>query len=230
MNDFRLLIAIVRRDQGKAYREFLVHSGAKRVMASLCNGTASKSMLDYLGIEKTEKLMLKTMLSARTARRLQRQLIEVMGIDVPGNGISMTIPVGSIGGVSSMQYLVSGQEIEQEEVKKVSEYPYALIITIADKGNVDIIMDAARSAGARGGTVIAARGTGAEMQARFFGISIGEEKEIVYIVAKKAEKAAIMQAIMAEAGPNSEAHGVLFSLPVDSIAGLRSVAEHEEEA
>lgn len=115
-------------------------------------------------------------------------------------------------------------------MKKVSEYPYALIITIADKGNVDIIMDAARSAGARGGTVIAARGTGAEMQARFFGISIGEEKEIVYIVAKKAEKAAIMQAIMAKAGPNSEAHGVLFSLPVDSIAGLRSVAEHEEEA
>ena len=51
----------------------------------------------------------------------------------------------------------------------------------------------------------------------FFGISIGEEKEIVYIVAKKAEKAAIMQAIMAKAGPNSEAHGVLLSLPVVQV-------------
>ena len=110
----------------------------------------------------------------------------------------------------------------------MNENPYALIVTIADKGSVDTVMDAARSAGARGGTVIGARGTGKPEHAKFFGMSIGEEKEIVYIVVRKAEKSAIMEAIMAQAGPHTASHGVLFSLPVDSIVGLQSVAQDAE--
>ena len=56
-----------------------------------------------------------------------------------------------------------------------------LIIVIVNKGNTDVVMDAARSVGAGGGTVARAKGTGAEM-AKFFGVSISEEKEMVYIV------------------------------------------------
>ena len=79
-----------------------------------------------------------------------------------------------------------------------------LIITVVDKGNVDLVMDAARSAGASGGTVVKAKGTGAEM-AKFFGVSISEEKEMVYIIAPRTDRDAIMQAIMEKAGAKTEA-------------------------
>ena len=227
MSELRLMISIVRRDQGEAYLEFYREHQILTVFASLCNGTASKSMLDYLGVEKTEKVMLQSVVAAGGVRRLMRRLVERLGIDMPGNGIAISIPVSSVGGARSMNYLTAGQELTTDEVKKVSEIPYALIIAITEKGTTDMIMDAARSAGARGGTVINAKGTGADFTARFFGVSIAAEKELVYIVAKKREKGAIMQAIMDQAGMDSDAHAVVFSLPVDNIVGLRSVMEED---
>ncbi len=229
MSNLRLLIGIVRRDQGEAYIDFFRDYGILSVLANLCNGTASKSMLDYLGIEKTERVMLQCMIPAADEKRILRRLEERMGINMPGSGIAMTIPVGSIGGASSLNYLMQGQDTTKDEVKKMSETPYSLIVTIANKGNVDLIMDAARSAGAKGGTVIHARGTGTNQTSKFFGLSIAAEKEMVYIVARKSDKAAIMHAIMDQAGPNSPAAAVLFALPVDTIVGLQSVALPEEE-
>ena len=82
-------------------------------------------------------------------------------------------------------------------------------------------MDAARSAGASGGTVVKAKGTGAEL-AKFFGVSISEEKEMVYIVASRNDRDNIMKAIMEKAGNNTDAHGVVFSLPVDSVVGIKN--------
>ena len=100
------------------------------------------------------------------------------------------------------------------------ESKIVMVITVVDKGNTELVMDAARTAGASGGTVVRAKGTGAEI-AKFFGVSISEEKELVYIVARKDNRDAIMKAIMEKAGSNTKAHGVIFSLPVDSAVGLK---------
>ena len=102
----------------------------------------------------------------------------------------------------------------------VVENNISMIIAIVDKGNTELVMNAARAAGAGGGTVVRAKGTGAEM-AKFFGVSISEEKEMVYIVARKDNRDAIMKSIMEQAGSNTNAHGVIFSLPVDSVVGLK---------
>ena len=82
-------------------------------------------------------------------------------------------------------------------------------------------MDAARAAGAYGGTIIHAKGTAGEMANKFMGVTIADEKEIVYIVSKSDEKNAIMKAIMEKAGLNSKAKAICFSLPVSDTAGLR---------
>ena len=105
-----------------------------------------------------------------------------------------------------------------------SETKNVLIVTVVDKGNTDLVMEAARAAGASGGTVVKARGTGAEL-AKFFGVSISEEKEMIYIVAKRTDRDAIMRAIMEKAGSSTEAHGAIFSLPVDSVVGIKHFEE-----
>ena len=105
----------------------------------------------------------------------------------------------------------------------------SLIVAITAKGNTDTVMDAARSAGARGGTVINARGTAPGAKAKFFGLSISNEKEIEYILTHKSDKDKIMHAIMETAGMHTDAQTVLFSLPVDSMVGLRSLAPENED-
>ena len=149
-------------------------------------------------------------------------LIVEMDISSAGNGLAVVIPIDSIGGSSSLKYFAGENPIEKKEKENMSlaESKIVMIITIVDKGNTETVMEAARSAGAGGGTVVRAKGTGAEI-AKFFGVSISEEKEMVYIVARRDNRDAIMKAIMEKAGNNTDAHGVIFSLPVDSVVGLK---------
>lgn len=102
---------------------------------------------------------------------------------------------------------------------------HQLIVVIAEQGYTDMIMDAAREAGAYGGTVIHAKGTGMQAADKFMGVSLAAEKEVIYIVTKTEQKNAIMQAIMQKAGLDSKARSVVFSLPVTDTAGLRLIED-----
>ena len=100
---------------------------------------------------------------------------------------------------------------------------YDLLLVIANQGYTGSIMDAARAAGAGGGTVIHAKGTGMEGAARFMGIDLVNEKELVLIASRTSEKNAIMKAIMDNT--DKEAGSIVFSLPVTDTAGLRLLDE-----
>ena len=110
------------------------------------------------------------------------------------------------------------------------EFEHELIVVILNEGYADFVMDAARSAGAGGGTVLHAKGTAGGRAQRFFGVNLAEEKDMVYIVAHKSEKAAVMKAVSRKAGPDSEARGICFSLPISSVMGLRSRVIDGEES
>ncbi|WP_313371010.1 P-II family nitrogen regulator [Sedimentibacter sp.] len=97
---------------------------------------------------------------------------------------------------------------------------FDLIITIVNRGFDDVVMDAARSAGATGGTVLNARGTGVHEAEKFFGISIQPEKDVILILAKRKDKKQIMHAIRNEAGLNKEGRGLSFSMPVEDVCGI----------
>ena len=88
-------------------------------------------------------------------------------------------------------------------------------------------MEAARSAGAGGGTVVHAKGTAAEEARKFLGVSLAAEKEMVLILLRQETRRAVMRAIMDQAGVHTPAHTILFSLPVEDIAGLKSVMQQE---
>ena len=108
---------------------------------------------------------------------------------------------------------------------------HELIISIFNRGYSDTVMDAAKKAGARGGTVLNARGTGSHEVEKFFGITIQPEKEMVLILVDKELRNAVMQAIVKAAGLNSAGQGISFSLPVSDVLGLSQIkAIKEEEA
>ena len=225
MLGLKYLTVITKREYSEQYLEFFHDKGVNMVATQLCMGTASDSMLDLLGVEKTEKIMLSAVVTDDLVAGIAEGLVDRMNISAAGNGIAVFIQVDGVGGATSLKNLVGDREIEKKENGDMSEEKKSvLIITIVDKGYNDQVMDAAREAGAGGGTVVRAKGTGAEI-AKFFGVSISEEKEMVYIVAKRESRDEIMHAIMQQVGNGTDAHGVIFSLPVDGVVGIKGFEE-----
>lgn len=107
--------------------------------------------------------------------------------------------------------------------------PCVLLVAICESGHAETVMDAARPAGARGGTVVHAKGTAGELVKKFLGVSLATEKEMILILVSRRSRDDVMQAVMEKAGIHSPAHTVLFALPVEHVAGLRSVLGEEEE-
>ena len=99
---------------------------------------------------------------------------------------------------------------------------FELIMCIINAGFSDAVMDAARSCGARGGTVIHARGTARQEVETRFNISIHPEKEVVLILASNKIKDDILHAIYQEVGLNSPGQGIAFSMPVDEVVGINN--------
>lgn len=181
-------------------------------------GTAVQSMLDLLGIESNEKrVVLSFADSEKTAKLIEMQK-RLLHIGVPGHGIVIAVPIKSIGGGKAVSYL-NGDSKNAKYTPKLN-YAYELIVVIANEGSTDMVMNAARAAGARGGTVLHAKGTGAKEDQKFYNVSIADEKEIILIVSSASEKSGIMSSILQKAGPDSSAGAIVFSLPTTEIAGF----------
>ncbi len=95
-----------------------------------------------------------------------------------------------------------------------------LILAICNSGSCDEVMETAKLAGARGGTIIHARGSAQKDSEHFLGITIQPEKDIIMIIVDENTKAPIMQAINKKHGVGTKYHTVTISLPVDDVIGV----------
>ena len=221
MSEIYLMGIITNRGMREKFIQFFKENDVQVVFSTLGEGTASSAVLDYLGMEATEKALYFAFVTPDTWKHLKKALYTKVKIDIPGRGIAFLIPLSSIGGKRTLQYLTAGQEVVIEEESTLKSTEFELLITIANAGYIETIMDAARSAKAPGGTVIHAKGTGAEHARKFLGISLAEEKEMIFIVVRSGQKNVIMRTIMEQAGVKTPAGAVVFSLPVTSTAGFR---------
>ena len=100
------------------------------------------------------------------------------------------------------------------------EFQHEAIFCIVNDGYSDEVMNAAKKHGARGGTVISARGTAPKDAEKFFGVTVQPEKEIVMILVPSACKDDILHALYKEVGLDSAGQGIAFAMPVDAVVGL----------
>lgn len=225
MGKLYLMVTVVDRKVGKKYQSLYKENEHHVMFSSLGFGTAASDILNYLGLEATEKAVIFSIQEEEKWLQIKKQLQKKLRIDAPGGGIAFIVPLSSIGGKKSLQFLLEKQDYQKEEESTLKDTIHELIIVIANQGNIEMVMDAARGAGAYGGTVIHARGTGMEKAEQFLGFSLASEKEMIFIVAKKEQKNSIMKAIMENAGSESRAKSIVFSLPVTDTAGLRLIED-----
>ncbi len=229
MNGYSMATAIIRRDLAEEYIRFFRNNGAGIVYSTNCEGSARKKLLDMLGLEPKDKQLLSCVVPSCRIGHILRHLRTEMRIDAPNTGIAFFISLECIGGATALRTLCTEDIFTGDEVKKVKEIKHSLIVAIAERGHTDMVMDAACEAGAAGGTIIHAKGTLGEERAKFFGISIAEEKDMVYIVAPTDKRTAIMNSVIQKAGAKTPARTVMFSLPVEAVAGIRVPDEDSED-
>ena len=111
----------------------------------------------------------------------------------------------------------------------MTKFNHEVIICIVNAGFSEAVMDAARDFGARGGTVIRARGTANLEAEKLFQISVQPEKEMVMILVESKIRDDILHALYRAVGLNTPGHGIAFSLPVDSVVGLSSFEQKPEK-
>lgn len=100
-----------------------------------------------------------------------------------------------------------------------------LIVCIINNGYSDLVMQAAKNEGARGGTIFHARGTSNGDAEKFFGIKVSPEKEVVFIVCYKELKDSIISAIYKDAGLNTKGQGIVFTLPINDFVSAVPIEE-----
>jgi len=187
-------------------------------------GTASSEIMDTLGFGSVDKCVLMSYVPRDLGQRMLRTLHTRLRLDAVNSGIAFTIPLTGVSNLMLRMMNSAAENYKDLDERKgeitMGDTKYTLIAATVDRGFGNIVMDAARAAGAGGGTIVHSRGIENEEATGFWGLSVQEEKEIVLILAEHESKVAIMKAISEKCGMQTEAKGLVVSLPIDEVMGI----------
>lgn len=212
-------VAIVL-DRDRAEDALKLTEGLPMRLTLLGHGTARQEHLLLHGLERKEKAVILTIADAEKTKKLIRAARLKLFIDIPGNGILMAVPVKSVGGGRTLAYLTDNAALDG--AKPEMKFEHELVVVVLNEGYTEMVMQAAWAGGAFGGTVLHAKGTGKQFAQKFLGVSLADEKDVILIVAEADRKNDIMRAITTQAGADTPAGAIAFSLPISSVAGLHS--------
>ena len=192
-----LLMAVVQKGEGERVMKAMRESGAKGGTICFARGTASSSILSVLGL----------------GENMKEVIMSLLGEDDLESVLSSCISTRSKKGVA---FIMDANMSED----KAMDNEWQLIEVIVEKGYSEDVMAHARKAGASGGTIVNAHGTASEEDAKFFGISIVPEKEILMIVAESDVAEKVVDAIREMECLKKKGMGILFTIPVRNFVSL----------
>lgn len=214
-----ILCTVVERGSGQKVSRAFSHMGVQLHYRVSGTGTASSDLLNILGIGTSERDILISPASRGAAEsvvdRLHRE-----GMSIHAKGITFMLPLtaasAKIAGI-----LTREAPAHAEEVKTMDKSSrQSLILISVDQGYTDAVMDTAKAAGARGGTVIRSHIMENEEHDSFGGPTFAGEREVIFIVASQGERNAIMENVDKVHGGESAAHAVLYALPIEQVAHI----------
>ena len=220
-NSYRYLILIISPKLSKNAAALLDEMKVPVYLKSVASGTASSEMLDLLGLGSPEKRLYMSILPKEYADAVLKRLKKLLRPGIAG-GIAYTMPINGMS--KYFTYIYSNKNVEEISESGKGEIrmsnKYSMITVIVNQGYSEEVMNAARSVGAGGGTVIHSRMISDESAQAIRSLDVQDEKEILMIVATEENKAAIMEEIGKKCGTHSDAKGVVFSVPIESVVGI----------
>lgn len=161
-------ITISRKSDAEEIIELYKKLDVPRLYCTLARGTAKSQTLDLFGIEQSEKVVHQAVITHNKLYELKKTLETDFQIDLPDRGIALAVPLASISTKNTLDFFSGGHaEDEMTDTEQKEKSTMELIIVICNKGYTEDVMEAARKAGAGGGTILHAKGTGTEYAEKF---------------------------------------------------------------
>ena len=193
----------------KAARKY----GIKGATVSVGRGTVRSHFLDILGLNEVRKEIVSILVEDDQAADIIKGVSEDMHFNRPNHGIAFSYSVTEVYGSDNF----NNANITKDEVKNSV---YQVIHVIVDRGKGGDVIDAANKAGARGGTILHARGSGIHEVQKLFSIEVEPEKDEVFIIAKSELKDSIVNAVRTDMRLDEPGKGILFVVDVNEVYGL----------
>ncbi len=186
---YKLIVTIVPHNYGDEISSIAVKAGAGGGAVLMGRGTAENNILQLLGLGDTSKDITYNIVEQNIEQKVREAIIEETKKKKNHFGVMFSILLGDFMKAGAVEQDLEGEKIMEETDS------YEMINMIVNKGYAEDAMAAARKAGARGGTIIAARGTAKEGDAKFFGMEIVPEKEMLMILVPCNQKEEIIASI-----------------------------------
>ena len=231
MTRLETLITIVDYGLGDVLSNLYKKSNMPILLLTHGYGSAKSAIYDILGYGSPKKIVSVSIQTKDMSNYIMKQLHNKINLNKPGTGIACTISLSSISNALSKTLIQANENLKigSEDMALTSKEPYHLIITIVNSGYFEQVMEAAKAAGATGGTLVHARGLGSKEAVKYLGITIQPEKDLVLILTSQEKKLAIMESIVHEVGLNTAGKGICFSLPVNNALGFESGIDNINE-
>ncbi|MFA5467871.1 MAG: P-II family nitrogen regulator [Sphaerochaetaceae bacterium] len=215
----KLLLSVVQEGLAEQLVDKIKTVGVRGSTILLATGIADSSILRMLGLGDNKKEVVLTLFPEALQPRVVELLSEFKKKRRFTCGIALLIDVKNI-----IHHNEDNVQFEATEVKairrKTMDSPHTLITCIVNKGNADEVMEAARKAGATGGTVLAARGTGKEEDQKFFGIQLVPEKDLLLILVGSGLTGQVLEAIREVPSLAQPGSGIAFCTDVERFMTL----------
>lgn len=224
--EHRILLLITRKEDEKRVHRVLEKMRLPIYYQCQGKGTANSEILSICGLQGTKRLITISVLPYSLIKDTFTIMADNLFLDRKGCGIAVTIPVTGMQEVirkileARNGYTISEKERGETVEMSDKETAYSMILVIANYGYSDDIINAARKAGAKGGTVMKGRRRGSESVMQYLGVTMQEEQEFTMIVVPRKQKSDVMVEIGRACGLKTAAHGVILSVPVENILGI----------
>lgn len=219
MNDVRiahydLLTVIVNRGRAAKVVHVAKEAGVPGATIALGWGTNNNRFWDFLGVANEDKDIVYMVSDPNTIEKAVDALQVELQLDKPNHGIAFVQDLFEVSGVHRLKRKMTFLEEGEETMTQ-------LITVITERGRAEDVVEAARHAGAKGGTIVNARGSGVHETTRIFNMEVVPEKEIVMILCNAEESEGIMTAIEEELSIHEPGQGIMYLQPVLRAVGIR---------
>jgi nitrogen regulatory protein PII len=211
-----LNVSIVRAGWGSKVLAIARSQGVPGGTVLLGQGTAGNPLLQFLELAQSHKEIVLQASGCEKSRLLLRALHKTLRFDKPNRGICFSLRIDQLFGLPSSLGTVPANCVPEEKEKPMHQ----LIVTIVDKGKGEQVVEASQDSGAKGATIVNARGSGIHETSRLFAMEIEPEKELVMILAPAGDAPQICDAIRKKLHIDEPGMGILYVQPVTEVFGL----------
>ncbi len=212
--DVELICMIMGYGQGSKMIKAAKRCGVTGGTVIMAKGSVTNRILCFIGLSDVRKEIILMVAEKETANRALDRLNKEFELMKPNHGIAFTTSICGVMGTKSITCQNQSQE------RGADETVYQVITTIVDRGRAEDVIEAANQAGAKGGTIINARGSGIHETSRLFTMDIEPEKEIVIILSETRITQAIVDSIRVRLKIDDPGKGIIYIQNVNKTWGL----------